>query len=136
MLWVYVAIRVADLAWHSRLGLIFTSGWKSFFFCLEMALFVIPALLLGNPHRRRDPGVLFRAALLTVMGGSLYRFDTYLVGYDPGPGWSYFPSVNELLVSIGLASAGIAVFVFAAKKFPILSAGPAHGVRKPAQSTP
>jgi Ni/Fe-hydrogenase subunit HybB-like protein len=136
MLWVYVAIRVADLAWHSRLGLLFTSGWKSFFFWLEIALFVIPALLLGNPHRRRDPGILFRAALLTVMGGSLYRFDTYLVGYDPGPGWSYFPSVNELLVSIGLASAGIAVFVFAAKKFPILSAGPAHGVRKPAQSTP
>jgi len=126
LLAIYLAVRWGDLAWHGRLGLPFRPSFQAFFFWVEMALFALPALLLLGARRRQDPGVLFRAAMLTVLAGALYRFDVYLVGYNPGPGWSYFPSVAEQLVSIGLAAAGVVLFVALAKTFPILS-GESHG---------
>ena len=66
-------------------------------------------------------GNLFRAGLMIVLGGALYRFDAYLVAFDPGPGWSYFPSVPETVITLGLVALEIMVFIWLVKRFPILS---------------
>jgi Ni/Fe-hydrogenase subunit HybB-like protein len=50
----------------------------------------------------------------------MYRFDTYLVAFQPGPGWHYFPSVPEMFISIGLISLELALYITLVKKFPIL----------------
>ena len=73
---------------------------------------------------------IFVAAMLMMLAGSLYRFDTYLVAFRPGDQWSYFPSIPELLITIGLVSAEIMVYVVVIKVFPILSgAAPAAAER-------
>ena len=59
----------------------------------------------GVRHAGCRLGNLFRAAMLLMLAGSLYRFDTYLVAFRPGAHWSYFPSVGEILVTLGLSSA-------------------------------
>jgi len=59
--------------------------------------------------------------LTVLVGGALYRFDSYLVAYTPAAGWSYFPSVPELVMTIGLVSLEIFVFIVLVRKFPILS---------------
>jgi Ni/Fe-hydrogenase subunit HybB-like protein len=64
---------------------------------------------------------MFRAALMIVVAGTLYRFDSYLVAFDPGPGWSYFPSVSETVITLGLIAVEILVFILLVKSFPILS---------------
>jgi Ni/Fe-hydrogenase subunit HybB-like protein len=51
----------------------------------------------------------------------MYRFDAYLVAFKPGPGWSYFPSVVETVVTLGLVSLEIMIFVWLVKSFPFLS---------------
>jgi Ni/Fe-hydrogenase subunit HybB-like protein len=124
----WLAVRVGDLALAGKLGLVFTSGFYSFFFLLEMALFVAPAAMLFSPRWRANRGRLLGAAFLLLAGGALYRIDTYLVAYQPTPGWVYFPSVGEMVFTLSLGAIGVTVYVLFVKLFPILS-----GVReKPA----
>jgi len=110
---LFVVARIADLAVRGNLGLALRLDLFSTFFWIENLLFVLP-LLMGTKN-------LFRGALVLVVAGALYRFDTFLVAFDPGPGWHYFPSVQELLISIGLVAIEIALYVVIVKRFPIMS---------------
>ena len=69
-------------------------------------------------HRRI--GWLFRSAVLMALSGALYRFNVYLVAFDPGPGWVYFPAVPEILITVGLVAAEIVAYLAAVRYFPIL----------------
>ncbi len=115
----FAALRVADVALAGELARV--EGPKGLLFLAELALFVYPAVRVLAPSYRRNPGYLFWAALLTLGGGALYRFDTFLAAFDPGNGWDYFPSLGEVLFSAGLASVGTAIYVLAVKRLPILS---------------
>lgn len=117
----YVVVRLVDLALRGRLSLVLSSGWLSFWFLLEMVLFVVPALMLLNKRARANVGNLFRAGLLVVLAGSLYRFTTYLVAFNPGPGWSYFPAVPEMFVTFGIVAFEIMVYIVLVKRFPVLA---------------
>ena len=122
---VYLAIRVGALALNGFPG--FGSNGLSFLLVVELALFLAPAVLLLSEKRRGNPGVVFLSAILALLAGALYRFDTYLVAFDPGPGWHYFPSIPEMLVTVGFVSLEIAAYVLIVKLFPIL---------RPARSAP
>jgi Ni/Fe-hydrogenase subunit HybB-like protein len=136
VLFFYIGLRVVDLWMRGRLGLVLRFDFFSWMFLLEMALFLAPALLLLSRKWRMNPGIELIAAILMMMAGSLYRFDTFLVGFRPGPGWSYFPTVPEMLVTIGLVSFEILAYLFIVKTFPIIHSGvpaPAAGAAaKPA----
>ncbi len=137
---IYLALRLGDLAVRGRLGLLLDFDMHTVFFLLEMALFIAPALLLMKRARRYDPGVQFLSAMMMMCAGTLYRFDVYLVAYNPGSGWSYFPSIPEMLVTFGLVAFELMVYVVMVKRFPILAgivpaaSGPSPGeaVRIPA----
>jgi Polysulphide reductase len=88
---------------------------------LEVALTLTAVLLLVGEARRRRLGNLFRAAMLLMLAGSLFRFDTYLVAFRPGAHWSYFPSVTELLVTFGLVAGEIMAYIVIVKLFPIIT---------------
>ena len=83
-----------------------------------------PSILLSRA-RRVDPGQQVLAGLLLVLGGAVYRFDVYLVGFRPGSHWSYFPAVPELLITFGIVALEIALYVAAVRTFPILAGAPA-----------
>ena len=94
---------------------------SALFFLLELALFVAPAAMLFSPRWRANRGKLLGAAFLLLAGGALYRIDTYLVAYQPTPGWVYFPSVGEMVFTLSLGAIGVTVYVLFVKLFPILS---------------
>ncbi|BDG03178.1 NrfD/PsrC family molybdoenzyme membrane anchor subunit [Anaeromyxobacter oryzae] len=116
---VFVALRLADVAASG--AIVSVRGWRGVLFLVEMGLFAYPAIRLLGRRYREDEGRLFWAAELAVLGGALYRFDTYLAAFTPGAGWTYFPSVGELLFSVGLGAAGVAMYVAVARALPILS---------------
>ncbi len=118
---LYLVVRLGDLAYRHRLGLIARMDFYSVFFLVEMALFLAPALMLMSRRVRNSRSRLFVAASMLLLGGTLYRFDTYLVAYQTRPGWVYFPSVGELVFSLGLFATGVAVYVAIVKSFPILT---------------
>ena len=61
------------------------------------------------------------AAMAMIFAGALLRFDTFLVAFMPGSHWSYFPSVSEMAVTVGLVSFEVLAYVVIVKTFPILS---------------
>jgi Ni/Fe-hydrogenase subunit HybB-like protein len=121
---VYLVLRFADLIWRGALGAAFTSGWMSVFFWIETALSVAPLVMLASKAGRLDPVVQFRAALFMLLGGTLYRFNSYLIGFDPGEGISYFPSVPEMFITIGIVALEIMLYIVIVKRFPILAGAP------------
>ncbi len=119
----FVALRTLDVVRAGELAEI--HGPKGLLFLVEMGLFLYPAVRVLARSYRTNPGYLFWSAQLALAAGALYRFDTYLAAFDPGPGFAYFPSVGELLFSVGLACLGVATYDVAVKRLPILTGAPA-----------
>ena len=126
---LFVALRLGDVAVRGRFELALKPDLYGVLFWLENLLCLAPLAGVVSRKRGYDPGRLFRGAMLMALGGALFRFDTYLVAFDPGPGWHYFPSVPEILVTVGLFAAEVAVYIALVKRFPILGgARPAPAV--------
>ena len=124
VLFLFLGLRIVDIALRGRLELVARLDFFSGMFLLETALFLAPALLLLSRERRRNPGIELISAILMMLAGALYRFDTFLVGFRPGPGWSYFPTIPEMAVTFGFVAFEVLAYLFIVKKFPILHAGP------------
>ena len=118
---LYVALRVGDLAWRGQLGALFAFDMYGTLSLVELALFAAAPLMLASERQRRDLGNLFRAAMVLVLAGSLYRLDTFLVAFNPGPQFSYFPSVGEVLVTVGLVALEILGYIAIVRFFPIVT---------------
>ncbi len=116
----FVVIRLAVLAAHGKLGLIFAGDFSSLMFLLEMALFLLPVAILASPTQRAHGGKLLIAAVSMVFAGSLYRFNAFLFAYDPGPGYSYFPSAPEIMITLGIISIEILAYLVIVKTLPVL----------------
>jgi Ni/Fe-hydrogenase subunit HybB-like protein len=123
----YVVVRMVDLIARGRLEAMLRLDLRSGLFWLEIVLALAPLALMLGARGRHDLGRLFQGALFMALAGGLYRFDTYLVAYDPGPGWHYFPTVPELFITLGIVALEVAIYIALVKRFPILG-----GARRPA----
>ena len=54
------------------------------------------------------------------LAGVVYRFNAFLIGFDPGPGFSYFPSVPETMITLGIISIEILAYLVLIKKLPVM----------------
>ena len=50
----------------------------------------------------------------------MYRFNVYLIGFDPGQGWHYFPSFAELMITTGVIALELLGYQVLVKIFPVL----------------
>ncbi|CAA7614316.1 Ni/Fe-hydrogenase cytochrome b subunit [Magnetospirillum sp. UT-4] len=116
----YLILRLGDLIVGGRIGLVFTSGFLSLMFLIEMALFAVPLVILSKPANRKRLSKLFIAACSMIAAGALYRIDAFLVAYQTGPGWNYFPSVPEIMVTVGLVAIEILAYIVFVRFFPVL----------------
>jgi Ni/Fe-hydrogenase subunit HybB-like protein len=114
----YLVIRFADLLWRG--APIFTGGFQSFMFFLENLFYLAPVLLLAHPGLSRNLRGLFLAAVSVLLAGSLYRFNAFLIGYNPGPGWHYFPAPAEILITLGIVAIELMAYLYFVKRFPVL----------------
>ncbi|HVM96010.1 MAG TPA: hypothetical protein VMT89_06455, partial [Candidatus Acidoferrales bacterium] len=121
LLLLYLGIRLIDITVRGQLAALFAFDLYSVMALIEMGLFAAVLVLLATDARRRHLGNLFRAAMILVLAGALYRFDTFLVAFQPGPHWSYFPSVTEILISAGLVAGEVAGYIILIKFFPIIA---------------
>ena len=122
LLAAYVALRVLDLVFRGALGTAFAATWQAFWFWIEMACFVVPLVTLASENARRSAGKLFLGAVLLMLGGMLLRINGFLVGYMTGEGWHYFPSLAELMVTVGLIAFEILAYIVIVRNYPVLPA--------------
>lgn len=117
----WVAVRLADLGARGRLGLVFsTDRVHATAFLVEVGLFVATAIAVMVPAWRNSPTKLYVIGLGMLLGGALYRLDTYVLAFNPGDHWHYFPSATETLFTVGLGAVGVLVFILFVKIFPVL----------------
>jgi Ni/Fe-hydrogenase subunit HybB-like protein len=120
LLGVYLIIRFADVILKGQIGLVFNSGLKGVMFIVENILFILPLIFLSSAQNRTRPKMLFISAILMLLAGALYRFDLFLVAFDPGSGWRYFPAFSEIMITVGIISAEILGYMIFVKKLPVL----------------
>ncbi len=116
----FLIIRLGDLLVRGHLGLAFKGDLQGNMFLLEILLHIIPLVLLFSEKNRKKKHMLFLSACCLLLAGSLFRINTYLIGFDPGQGWHYFPAVPETMITLGLFSAEIVLYIIIVKKLPVL----------------
>lgn len=115
---VYLVIRLADLL--LRGAPVFSSGFLSYMFFLENLFYVVPLVLLASPAFRANLRILFVSSASLLLAGSLYRFDAFLVGYSAGPGWTYFPALPEILITLSIVALELMGYLYFVKRYPVL----------------
>ncbi len=116
----FLAVRFLDLVMRGQLGLAFTGSLQGNMFWVETLLFLFPILVLAMPGNRTRPRLLFASAVSLALGGVVYRFDAFLIGFNPGPGFSYFPSVPETMITLGIIAIEILAYLVFIKKLPVM----------------
>lgn len=116
---VYLVVRLGDIAIRGEFGAIFGSGLRSVMFLLEIALFATPVVLFGSAANRSSKKALWTGACAMLLAGALYRLDAFLVAYQTGAGWSYFPSVSELMVTLGIIAFEVLLYIVFVRNFPV-----------------
>ncbi len=122
----WLAIRVGDLIQRDQLSAVFHGDFYSGFFLAELFLMAIGSAPLFSGEQRRSPRWLFISAALMLLGGGLYRFNVYLIGFNPGRGWHYFPSFAEVMIPVGIVSLEVLGYQLLIKVLPELPNPPAR----------
>ena len=123
---VYIVVRFVDLVWRGALGLALGLTLESLMFWLEMACFFAPFLIIGTAAQRRSPARLFLGGIFIMLGGALLRLNGFLIGYNTGGGYQYFPSLTEVLVTVGMFSIEVLGYIIITRRFPVLPREGAH----------
>lgn len=124
LLIILLVVRFGDLLIRGKLGLAFSGDLQGNMFLLENILHIVPFVILATPANRKSAKMLFFSACCLMAGGLLFRFNTYLIGFDPGTGWHYFPAVGEQFITYAIIAAEILLYMIFVKKLPVL---PRHG---------
>jgi len=122
---IFLAVlRAQDLIGRGSVPYLFQRTPEAGLFWLEVSLgIIIPVILVAIPKIRMHPQGMFYAALSAVMGLILNRMNVAITGMAAKLG-SYFPSWEELSVSIMLVALGFAAFAWAVKNLPVFGTVP------------
>ena len=92
----------------------------SVMFWLEVGILSLPTFTLFFGRKFYDSRWLFVSALCMIGGSALWRLNYSIIMFEPGMGYDYFPSAEELLISIGFISIEICAYIFIVRLFPVL----------------
>jgi len=120
VLGLYLVVRVVDLSVRGAWGDAFAFSGVAMSFWIENLAFIAPFFLIGSAQARRNPANLFLAGLAIMVGGILLRLNGFLIGYNTGPGWNYFPSLAEIMVTVGMFAIEVMGYIIITKRFPVL----------------
>ena len=125
LLSIYLVLRVADVAYRGVADAAFQLDWLSFSLWVEIvAGFLVPLVLFSLPEVRESRWGLLAAASLVAGGVLLNRLNVAVVSMDVKHWQTYFPSLGEVMTTLGVVAAGILVFAWAVRNLPIHSEPP------------
>jgi Ni/Fe-hydrogenase subunit HybB-like protein len=116
----FFVVRIADLIYRGALGEIFRFNLQSIMFIIENLLFIYPMVVLLSAKKRQAPKYLFLSAVSMLVAGALYRFDAFLIAFNPGNGYHYFPAFSEIMITVGIIAIEIMAYLWFVKRLPVL----------------
>jgi Ni/Fe-hydrogenase subunit HybB-like protein len=130
---IYLVIRFQDMAGRHVLGAMAHLTYHSVAFYGEILVgFVLPLILLLIPALRRSRRGLFVATVMVLVGFAANRMNTAITGLESYPDHTYFPSLIEVLIMLGIAAIGFTAFTLVARYLPIFEPVPAESAEEAA----
>ncbi len=121
---VYFVFRIEDLALRGALPSAFAPGMPAFLFWLENLLFVIvPVAIVFRTARRMTTRALFVASFCAVLGFIMHRFNVAVTGMQLIHPSGYFPTWQELVISMTLIALGFIAAGLAVTFLPVTHTG-------------
>ena len=120
VLGVYLLAKIGELFYTNEQGLIFSSGKYSVLFLLELIIgMVIPIVLFSLKSVRQSRIWSLISGSLVVIGVTINRFNASWWGMKPPEGFTYVPTIPEVMILAGVASGVILAFTLVSMYFPI-----------------
>jgi formate dehydrogenase iron-sulfur subunit len=123
---VYLAFRLIDMAIRGQFTHAFFGRWGALFAVEILLGGFVPLALLARKSQRNNPQLLLMGELLAASGVVFNRVNAVLLAMNlkgPMPGAApatYFPTIFEWGISVGLIAATIFLFGFAVRLLPLL----------------
>lgn len=123
LLGIYLAFKIGDMFIRETFVYLSEFTTASIMFTIEMLFgVIIPLRMFLSSKVLRSPLLLFIASALVVFGVLLNRINNFIVAYTPPYSTdSYFPSLGEISVTLGLAAMLILAYRFIVMNFPVIS---------------
>jgi Ni/Fe-hydrogenase subunit HybB-like protein len=115
---------------------VFENRTESYLFGLEIALMLLPMLLLFRGHVRENPGTLYGSAMLVLFGFVANRLNVSVTGMEAASGTHYVPKWTEAAITLAIVAAGFAVFRLAAAYLPVFDESEAVAPALEAEAVP
>jgi len=117
---IYLVVRVVDLAVRGAVFSAFELTPQAVMFWVELTLgAVLPLVLFATPEIARTERGLFWGSLCAVAGVFIHRLNVSVIGIKV-PSWeSYTPALSEYLISLGVVAAGLLMFSYIVRNFPV-----------------
>lgn len=135
MLVLNLVLKVADLAVANELNYLFIPSNETYLYYLEILVgTVIPIVLLSSRKYRQSRFWLYITSLFVISGFLLNRVNVSVTALTTEAGYSYFPSVYEISITMMLVVIGMWAFKFIVRNFPVFEEETKEEVSLPIQS--
>jgi Ni/Fe-hydrogenase subunit HybB-like protein len=120
----YMAVKIGDMIVRGTYVYLLDGTAQSNAFIIEVLFGVIvPWLMLLSPRVRNSRGLLFSAATMIVLGVLINRINVFTVAYTaPVTHTSYFPSVPEIAITVGLIATLMFLYRIVVTWLPVIGA--------------
>ena len=126
----YLSLRAIDLARRGVVHLLARPRSETYLFFLEMALLVVPMLLLFRPKIHTNRTALYLCAVLTLLGFISNRMNVAVTGMQASAGVHYFPKWTEIAITLSLVATAFTAFWYAVKYLPVFPPAVANHVNR------
>ncbi|MBL0714045.1 MAG: Ni/Fe-hydrogenase cytochrome b subunit [Desulfosarcina sp.] len=123
LLGLYLMLKLGDMVVRGPYVYLLDGTAQTNSFLIEIIFGVlVPWIMLLLPKVRRSRKSLFIACAMIVFGVLINRINVFVVGYKPPVcNCNYFPSIGEILITVGLISGLMLVYRFLVTYLPVLN---------------
>ena len=123
LLGIYLAFKIGDIFIREAFIYFQEISLESVMFIIELLIgVIIPMCIFFSQKALRSPGLLFTGSIMVVLGIVINRINAYLISYTPLYAVkSYFPSIGEISVTLGLTAIAVLMYRIFVKIFPVIS---------------
>ena len=123
LLFIYFAFKIGDMVIRGTYVYLTEINTVSVMFTIELVFgVIIPLRMFFSDKVIKTKWGLFTASSLVIFGVFLNRINTFLVSYDPPYAVkSYFPSIGEISLTVGMIALLILLYRAAVLIFPVIS---------------
>ena len=118
---LYLLLKLVDFVWNAKWNLLPTSGVMSLLYLAELGLLLVAAIWFASKKLRSTRRGALYGALMVAAGILLNRFDVTWFALRPLHDITYFPSLVEIGLLVGVVAGIIVVYALVAHFFPVFS---------------